>query len=73
MTLMLTALAILDVAKVVGRMTPVIVLGDSLLIMIAAMLLTVLMEVEDQPAAQAPTNVEQEKGIVIMILTVLEI
>jgi hypothetical protein len=72
-TLMLTALAILDVAKVVGRMTPVIVLGDSLLIMIAAMLLTVLMEVEDQPAAQAPTNVEQEKGIVIMILTVLEI
>jgi hypothetical protein len=70
---MLTALAILDVAKVVGRMTPVIVLGDSLLIMIAAMLLTVLMEVEDQPAAQAPTNVEQEKGIVIMILTVLEI
>ena len=70
---MLTALAILDVAKVVGRMTPVIVLGDSLLIMIAAMLLTVLMEVEDQPAAQALTNVEQEKGIVIMILTVLEI
>jgi hypothetical protein len=72
-TLMLTALAILDVAKAVGGMTPVIVLGDSLLITIAAMLLTVLMEVEDQPAAQALTNVEQEKGIVIMILTVLEI
>ena len=49
----------------------VIVLWDSLLIMIAVIILTVLMEVEEKPAVQAPTNVEQEKEIVTLILTVL--
>ena len=46
---------------------------DFLLIIIAAMILTVLMEVEEKPAVQAPINVEQGKGIVTLILTVLAI
>ena len=46
---------------------------DFLLIIIAAMSLTVLMEVEAMPAAQALTHVEQGKEIVTLILTVLEI
>ena len=51
----------------------VIVLWDSLQIMIAVIILTVLMEVEEKPAVQAPTNVEQGKEIVTLILTVLAI
>ena len=46
---------------------------DFLLIIIAVMILTVLMEVEEKPAVQAPTNVEQGKGIVTLIMTVLAI
>jgi hypothetical protein len=41
--------------------------------MTAVMSLTVLMEVGEQPAAQAPTNVEQEKEIVTQILTALAV
>ena len=51
----------------------VIVLWDSQPIMIAVIILTVLMEVEEKPAVQAPTNVQQGKGIVTLILTVLAI
>ena len=51
----------------------VIVLWDSLPIMIAVIILTVLMEVEEKPAVQAPTNVEQGKGIVTLILNALEV
>ena len=46
---------------------------DFLLIMIAVMILIVLMEVEEKPAAQVPTNVEQEKEIVTQILTALAV
>ena len=46
---------------------------DFLLIIIAVMILTVLMEVEEKPVVQAPINVEQGKGIVTLILTVLAI
>jgi hypothetical protein len=46
---------------------------DFLLIMIAVMILTVLMEVEEKPVVQAPINVEQGKGIATLILTVLAI
>ena len=45
-------------------LTTVIVPWDSLAIMTAVMGLTVLMELEELPAAQAPTNVDQEKEIV---------
>ena len=50
-----------------------IILWDSLLIMIAVIILAVLMEVEEQHAAQVPTHVKQGKGIVTLILTVLAI
>ena len=53
--------------------TTVIPPWDSLVIMTAVMGLTVLMELEELPAVQAPTNVEQEKGIVIQILTALAV
>ena len=53
--------------------TTVILHWDSLVIMTAVMSLTVLMEVGEQPAALAPTNVEQEKEIVTLIRNVLEI
>ena len=72
-TLILTVLAILNVAKAMGRMTTVILPWDSLLIMIAVMILNVLMEVEEQPVAQAPTNVVKGKGIVTPILNALEV
>ena len=55
------------------KMTTVILPWDFLLIMIAVMILNVLMEVEEQPVAQALTNVEKGKGIVTRILTVLAI
>ena len=41
--------------------------------MIAVMILNVLMEMEEQPVAQALTNVEKEKGIVTLILNALEV
>ena len=41
--------------------------------MIAVMIQNVLMEVEEQPAAQAPTNVMKGKGIVTPILNALEV
>jgi hypothetical protein len=46
------------VAKAVERMTTVILPWDFLLILIAAMILNVPMEVEEQPVAQVLTNVE---------------
>ena len=55
------------------KMTTVILPWDFLLIMIAVMILNVLMEVEEQPVAQALTNVEKEKGIVTLILNALEV
>ena len=45
-------------AKAVERMTTVILPWDFLLILIAAMILNVSMEVEEQPVAQVLTNVE---------------
>ena len=51
----------------------VIVLLDSLPIMIAVIILTVLMEVEEKPAVQAPTNVEQGKEIVTRMVTALAV
>ena len=53
--------------------TTVILHWDSLVIMTAVMSLAVLMEVEEQPAAQTQTNVKQGKEIVILILNVLAI
>ena len=53
--------------------TTVILPWDSLVIMTVVMGLTVLMELEELPAAQAPTNVEQEKEIVTQILTALAV
>ena len=67
-TMILTVLAIWNVAK-----TTVILPWDSLVIMTAVMSLAVLMEVEEQPAAQIQTNVKQGKEIVTMILTALTI
>ena len=55
------------------KMTTVILPWDFLLIMIAVMILNVLMEVEEQPVAQALTNVEKGKGIVTLILNALEV
>ena len=53
--------------------TIVIVPWDSLVIMTAVMNLTVLMELEELPAAKTPTNAEQEKEIVTLILTALAV
>ena len=53
--------------------TTVILPWDSLVIMTVVMGLTVLMELEELPVAQAPTNVEQEKEIVTQILTALAV
>jgi hypothetical protein len=61
------------VAKAVERMTTAILPWDSLLILIAAMILNVPMEVEEQPVAQVLTNVEKRKGIVILILNALAV
>ena len=55
------------------KMTTAILPWDFLLITIAVMILNVLMEVEEQPVAQALTNVEKEKGIVTLILNALEV
>ena len=60
-------------AKAVERMTTAILPWDSLLILIAAMILNVPMEVEEQPVAQVLTNVEKGKGIVILILNALAV
>ena len=49
--------------------TTVILPWDSLAIMTAVIILVVLMELEELPAAQAQTNVDQEKEIVTQILT----
>ena len=59
-------------AKAMEKMATVILPWDFLLIMIAVMILNVLMEVEEQPVAQALTNVEKGKGIVTLILNALE-
>ena len=72
-TLMPTVVAIWNVVKVMEMMTTVILPWDFLLIMIAVMILNVLMEVEEQPVAQALTNVEKGKGIVTLILNALEV
>ena len=53
--------------------TIVILPWDSLVIMTAVMGLTVPTEQEELPAAQVPTNVEQEKEIVTQILTALAV
>ena len=53
--------------------TTVILPWDSLVIMTVVMGLTVLMELEELPAAQAQTNVEQEKEIVTQILIALAV
>ena len=55
------------------KMTTVILPWDSLQIMTAVMTQNVLVEVEEQPVAQAPTNVEKGKGIVTLILNALEV
>ena len=60
-------------AKATEKMTTVILPWDFLLIMIAVMIQNVLMEVEEQPVAQALTNVEKGKGIVTLILNALEV
>ena len=60
-------------AKAVERMATVILPWDSLLIMIAVMILNVPMEVEEQPVAQVLTNVEKGKEIVTLMLNALEV
>ena len=78
-TLMLDAVAVWNVAKAMVLMTTAILHWDSLLIMTAAMILQKkaakisTMEMEEHPAAQAPTNVEQGKEIAILMSTVLAI
>ena len=49
-------------------MTTVILPWDSLQIMTAVMTQNVLVEVEEQPVAQAPTNVEKGKAIATLML-----
>ena len=67
-TMILTVLAIWNVAK-----TTVILHWDFLVIMTVVMSQAVLMEVEEQPAAQIQTNVRQGREIVTLILNVLAI